>query len=534
MFQASLPEFQHAMRALYRQVRLPENADRTIGIVDINRHGTARRQHTGSNPMSRLVFVVLGLTLFGIGVLMDVPAMIDVEWDNPDWWNFLASSILCLFVGGAMVLMARTDMYHFDIRHGYALTIGCWILVSMATALPFWISGLNLSFTDSVFEAVSGLTTTGATVITSLGDVPPGMLIWRGMLQWIGGIGIIVMAIFMLPLLRVGGMQLFRIESSESSEKTFPRVSQFISAIVGIYVALTLICFVALHLEGMTTLEAVVHAMTTISTGGFSTADTSIKHFNSPIVEWTLIIFMLAGAIPFLFYVRLLRRSGHSRVIAGQVRNFLLFLVVIIIVISLWLASSLHIQPLDAIRYAAFDVISVVTTTGFVSEDYGSWGGFAAVGFFFLMFVGGCTGSTAGSIKFMRFEIGVLALRRELRKIISPNGVFPFLYHGQKIQRRVVESVLMLTLLYVGATIFLAISLSLTGLDFTTSFSGAVSAVGNVGPGLGEIIGPAGNYSSIGDSAKWLLIVGMILGRLEVMTVLVFLSPHFWRDGFSN
>ncbi len=485
--------------------------------------------------MNRIVFIAIGLMLVMLGALMDVPAVVDASLGNPDWKVFAISSGISFFIGGALVLANRGSDYKLGLREGYLLTVGSWVAISFMAAVPFWMSNLQISFTDSVFEAVSGLTTTGSTVLSGLDSMPPGLLLWRGMLQWIGGIGIVVMAVAMLPFLRVGGMQLFRLESSDRSDKVAPRLVGVSIRIVGIYIALTVLCAGAYWFFGMTAFEAIVHAMTTVSTGGFSTSDQSLGYFASSSIEWTAVVFMLAGSLPFAVYVKFFGRLDWS-VFArdGQVKMFLGYTAFFIAVLSFWLVFEQRIPLDEAFRKSAFSVVSIVTTTGYASGDYLQWGAFAATLFFMLTFIGGCAGSTAGGVKTFRFQVMAVEVARQGKFLLHPHGVFKARLDGRPIEQELAVSVfIFFAVMLVGVGV-ITIALSFMGLDFATSISAAITALANVGPGLGEIIGPAGNFEPLSDGAKWVLDIGMLAGRLEFFTVLVLFIPSYWKDaGFG-
>ena len=483
-------------------------------------------------PFSRWrpVLFVVGLLLIVLSIAEILPATADAVVKNRDWLVFAASSGLTLLAGGLLVLMSYKQRQTLDLYQGFLLTVVSWIVISLFAALPLRLSGLHLSLADSVFEAVSGLTTTGSTVLVGLDEMPPGLLLWRGLLQWLGGIGIIAMAVLLLPFLRVGGMQLFRMESSDRSDKVMPRAASVIGAIAVIYLALTLACMLAYRLAGMTGFEAIIHGMTTLSTGGYSTSDGSLGHFHSALIDWIAILFMVLAALPFVLYVRML---GHRHVPVwrdSQVRFFLTMLAVAGGVITVWLWQSRHIPLAEAATEGVFSVVSVVTTTGYAVDDYGRWGAFAVVLFFLLTALGGCTGSTAGGLKAFRLQVAWIAIREHAMQIVQPHRVLVRSYNGRSLTDGVVASVMMLTLAFVLAVAGLAVSLALTGLDPVTSISGALTAVANVGPGLGPVIGPAGNFSSLSDSAEWLMSAGMLFGRLEFVTLLVVLSPSFWNS----
>jgi trk system potassium uptake protein TrkH len=469
------------------------------------------------------------LVLVMAGTML-IPASADAVAGNPDWVIFVVSAVVSAAVAGMGALASRGRSLDLGLRQAFVLTTVTWIALAAVAALPLRFAALGLSYTDAFFEAISGLTTTGSTVLVGLDGMPPGILLWRSLLQWIGGVGIIVMGMAVLPFLRVGGMQLFHTESSDRSDKILPRPGQIAGAIGGVYLGLTTVCAVLYAAAGMTVFEAINHAMTTVATGGYSTSDGSLGHWEQPAVHWIATTFMLSGGIPFLLYVRALQ--GRPGVLFGnsQVRVFLVFLAVAVSTLTVWLIVNAAIAPVEALRLAAFNVVSIVTTTGYATADYGLWGGFAVMAFFSLTFVGGCTGSTAGGIKMFRFEI----LARIVAKIIAglqhPNRVYPLSYRKTRIPDDVITGVIAFFTFFIGSFAVLALALGFFGLDPLTALSGAATALANVGPGLGEVIGPAGNFSSLPDPAKWLLAAGMLLGRLEIFTVFVLFAPQFWRE----
>lgn len=477
------------------------------------------------------ILLVTGIVLTGVGLLMLVPAIVDALAENPDWEVFTASGAIVLFLGIALALANRTGHpFSLGRRDAFLLTATVWIAVAMAGAIPLAFAELGLDYADALFESVSGLTTTGSTVLIGLDTKPPGVLLWRALLQWMGGIGIIVMAVAILPFLRVGGMQLFQTESSDRSQKALPGITQIAISIGALYAALTALCALALLLAGMSVFDAITHAMTTLSTGGYSTRDHSIGHFDNLAIEIIIIVFMTIGGLTFSLIVA--AALGRRRILLRdtQIQTYLLLLAAAIVVLALWRVAAGDADALTALRESAFSVTSIVTTTGFVTTDYGLWGPFAVAVFFMLMFVGGCTGSTSGAIKVFRWQILYQSAIRQVHAILSPHRVRLILYNGGEVNEDVISSVLsFLTLFFLG-WIVLALGLSLFGLDFLTATSAAATAITNVGPGLGPIVGPAGTFATMPDGAKLLLSVGMLLGRLEIYTLVVLLFPAFWRD----
>ncbi len=480
-------------------------------------------------PKSKPVLFVTGLLLCGLSVLMLLPAGADLIVANPDWRTFILSSSFTGFVGVSLTLACRGDQpLQLDLRQVFLLTAVNWVSLAAFAALPFVHLTVQLDYADAFFEAISGLTTTGSTVLVGLDTMPPGILVWRSLLQWLGGVGIIVMAILVLPFLRVGGMQLFRAESSERSAKVVARPVQLVGYIVLIYIALTAACAIAYRAAGMTSFDAINHAMTTLSTGGYSTHDVSFSAFDNPSAHWVATIFMLSGALPFVAYIRTMQRWREPIWHDRQVRAMVGFLVLISLAAAFWYAWSNDVGFPEALRLTAFNITSIVTTTGYASADYQTWGALATGVFFFLTFAGGCTGSTSGAIKVFRYQVLLIVARTYLLTLLRPSSVIVARYQGRALPDDIAPSVLAFIFIYLASVAVLTLGLTAFQLDFLTSLSGAATALGNVGPGLGPIIGPAGNFSSLPDGAKWLLSAGMLLGRLELFTVLVLFQREFW------
>ena len=477
----------------------------------------------------RPVFLVVGILLTTLAVGMIIPAVVDAVAGHPEWQVFAMSAGVTMFVGVAMALTSRAGGTSFTVRQAFVMTTLSWVSITVFAALPFAFSELDMSFTDAFFEAMSGITTTGSTVITGLDSAPPGILLWRALLQWLGGIGIIVMAIAVMPMLRVGGMQLFRVEASEQSEKVMPRAAQIATAIGAIYLGLTVLWAGAYWWAGMDGFEAIVHSMTTIATGGFSTSDASLGHFASVSIDAIATVGMLVGGLPFLLYLR--TAQGDFRVLFRdtQVRSFITIVAVVVVFSAAWLWLDNGFDPLQALRYAAFNVASVITGTGYSTANYGLWGSFAVPIFFFLMFIGGCAGSTTCGIKVFRFQVLYAAAHTQIHHLLQPHGVFIPYYNRRPIPDDVIISVLSFFFVFGLSFAVLAMGLGILGLDFLTAVSSAATAISNVGPGLGPVVGPAGNFQSLPDAAKWLLAAGMLLGRLELFTVIVLFTRSFWR-----
>lgn len=477
----------------------------------------------------RLALLVCGIVLCILAAGMVPSLLVDLAVGNPDWQSFAASALVTLFVGVTLVLENRQARpRHLSARDAFLLTGTVWLATSLFGALPF-LFGFGMSPADALFESVSGLTTTGATVMAGLDTMPPGILLWRAVLQWIGGIGIVVVGVAILPMLNVGGMQLVRTESSDLSEKALPRAGQVTAAIAAIYLGLTLLCAFLYAAAGMGVFDAVVHAMTTLATGGFSTHDASIAWFRSPAIEWIATVFMAAGGLPFVLYLFALNGRFDRLWRDQQVHWYVGILVGCGLLLAAHVAAQGILSGHDALRHALFTVVSLVTTTGYVSIDYGSWGTFAVMLAFLLTAVGGCTGSTAGGIKAFRFAVLYAITRVQILRLLQPSGVFTATYNRRPIDDATAISVLAFVFVFGLTFSAVALVLALLGLDFLTAMSASVTALANVGPGLGAIVGPTGHFAPLPDAAKYVLAFAMLLGRLELFTLLVLLTPAFWR-----
>ncbi|MGM0524870.1 MAG: TrkH family potassium uptake protein [Pseudomonadota bacterium] len=477
---------------------------------------------------AKLLSKAIGALIALLSLALLAPFVLAVVNAEKDQWTYLTLSMVGLVVGLALFSQNAGEA-KLRARQVFLLTTLCWLSASLFVTLPFIFAQPHLSFANAWFEAMSAITTTGATVIVGLDDLPRSVLLWRGMLQWLGGIGIIVMAMAILPFLQVGGMRLFQAESSDMSGKFLPRSSLMVVAIGKVYLLLTALVMLLYLLGGMDGFDAVVHGMTTIGTAGFSNYDASFGHFSdSSFLVVVGTIFMMAGALPFVLYIRALKGDVGSIWQDTQVRAFLTFLLLMITLIAL--VQTLKGREFgDALLHSAFNVVSIVTTTGYATEDYGQWGSWSLMIFFYLMFVGGCTGSTSGGMKIFRFQLSQLLLRRQFSQLIHPNLVQVQTYQGRRVNDSLLGSMVAFCFTYFLLVAAIALGLSLFELDFITAISGAASAVSNVGPGLGDIIGPSGNFSSLPDGAKFLLIFAMLAGRLEIMTVLILFHRHYWQ-----
>ncbi|MGV8919950.1 MAG: TrkH family potassium uptake protein [Pseudomonas sp.] len=480
-------------------------------------------------PTLRIIGFIIGIFLITLAVAMLLPMLTLVIFERTeDMASFVWASLITLVAGLALVIPGRPKHIHLRPRDMYLLTVSSWLVVCVFAALPFLLTQ-RISYTDAFFESMSGITATGSTVLTGLDSMSPGILIWRSLLHWLGGIGFIGMAVAILPLLRIGGMRLFQTESSDRSEKVMPRSHMVAKFIVLTYVGITVLGSLAFWAAGMSLFDAINHAMSAISTGGFSTSDQSLAHWPQPAVHWVAIVVMILGSLPFTLYVATLRGHRQALYKDEQVRGLLGLLLVTWLVLSTWYWATTDLPWYDALRHVALNVTSVVTTTGFSLGDYSLWGNFALMLFFYLGFIGGCSGSTAGGIKIFRFQVAYILLKANLNQLIHPRAVIAQKYNGHRLDEDIVRSILTFSFFFTITICGIALLLSLLGVDWMTALTGAASTVSGVGPGLGESIGPAGNFAGLPDAAKWILSGGMLLGRLEIITVLVLCMPAFWR-----
>jgi len=482
-------------------------------------------------PDLRPVFFVIGLMCSALGLLMFIPMLVDVFDEGRAWRAFGISGGITTLFGALLATISYSPNPSLRARGAFVLTVFAWLTLSVLSAMPFLFEPINLSLTDALFEATSGITTTGATILTGLDNMPRGVLMWRAILQWIGGVGIVVTAMAVLPMLKVGGMQLFRLESSDMGEKILPRAASLAGGISLIYLVLTIACFIGYMLTGMDWFDATAHAMTTLATGGYSTSDASMGGFMDNGADIVCVAFMMAGGMPFGVYLLMTTRGDWRAPFRdSQVRAFITVMTALIAIVTLFLFLSEQFEFSRGLRLATFNTVSIVTGTGYATADYNAWGPFAVAAFFAFMFIGGCAGSTACSIKIFRYQVAFEAMRNYLFRMPRQHAVVPMRYGGKPLPPSVVYSVMSYFFVFFLTMVVAAGMLSLIGLDPITAWSGAGSAIANVGPGLGDIIGPAGTYQDLPGSAKWVLLITMIIGRLEIVTALVLLTPAFWRS----
>lgn len=460
---------------------------------------------------------------------MLAPMAADLIAGNSTWTVFLQCAAITMLIGGGTSAACANGVGQgLDVRQTFLLTVVVWLFLPLFGSLPLMLGPPNLSFTDAFFEAMSGLTTTGATVVSGLDDLPHGILLWRGTLQWLGGVGIIVVAMVFLPELKVGGMQIFKSESFDTMGKILPRAAEIANRISVVYIALTVACAMSYSAAGMEAFDALVHAMTTIATGGMANTDASFSAFN-PAIQYIASGFMILAALPFVRYVQLLGGATGPIWRDSQVRVFLITVAVLVGGMTFWLMQTYHDYSEVAFRESLFNVVSIMTGTGYASADYMLWGAFPVVAFFFIGLIGGCAGSTACSIKIFRYQLLFSSIRAQVRKLHAPHGIFQPRYEGHTVSEDVLDSVMAFFMVFIVTMGILSVLLSLTGLDFITSVSGAATAVANIGPGLGSEIGPSGNFAGLNTTAKWILSLGMFVGRLEIIAVLTLFTVAFWR-----
>ena len=475
----------------------------------------------------KTVFFTLGILQIILGIFMMIPIIVQLLYNEIDS-SFFGASIVTIIFGILFFLSNIDHEKKLSLQQAFLLTALSWLSIAIFGSLPFFFSNANFSFTNAFFESMSGITTTGSTIISNLESMPKGILLWRAILQWLGGIGIIVMAITLMPIMNVGGMQLFKISNNESSEKILPKSKEVALRLIYIYTTLTIFCAFTYKIFGMNFFDSLTHSMTTIATGGFSNYNDSIGFFNSFSIEISAMFFIILGSFPFIVYIKFL--SGNKKIFFSdiQIKTFLkiIFFSIIILMIYLSVNNSENLN----LRAVFFNVISILTGTGYVNAQFDDWGGVSLILFLVLMFIGGCAGSTTCGVKIFRIQILYSFISNQIKKIIYPKGVFVLKYDHNKIDNKFVSSIISFIYLYLIVFFILAILLSLTGLDFITSISGAATSISNVGPGLGSIIGPNGNFSSLPDISKWILSLGMILGRLELFAILVLFLPSFWKN----
>ncbi len=478
----------------------------------------------------RPALFVIGNLLVFFSIYMIIPALVDLSYGGDDWVVFLTISSLCFFIGLNTSFVFKNEKKDIGILQALTLTLLCWIILTLVGCLPFLLGSSKLDAVDAFFESMSGITTTGATVMSDLDNTSHSLLLWRSMLQWLGGIGIIVIAIAVFPVLKVGGMQLFKTEFSARDDKVLPRTKTIAAGIGLVYFGLTFTCFISLVIAEMNMFDAVAHSMTIVATGGFSTKNMSIGHFDSVLIETVSIFFMFISALPFIILFQLLKGKFLIFFKNSQIQIFFLIVLFLTLIVTFWLQKYYEVSFLQALRISIFSVVSVATGSGFSTYDFSTWGSFISLIFLFFMLVGGCSGSSSCGLKIFRMQILLKNAISLVRKLIQPRGVFVPSYNSKTIDNEILSSVTGYFFLYIFIFGVLTLILSFDGLDVLTSLSGSAAALANVGPGLSESIGPSANYSGISDFSKISLTIGMLIGRLELYPLLILFSSEFWRS----
>lgn len=462
------------------------------------------------------------------GVML-LPAAVDLYYGHDDWKVFVFSAF---FTGGLAAAVAFATQSRPPVaspRFGFLLVNVLWLTMALAGIVPFMMSSLDMSLADAVYESVSGITATGGTVINGVDSAPPGILLWRSLLQWIGGLGVIALGLFLLPFLNIGGVTYFRIESSDIEDRPFERFATFAFTLIAIYAGLTFTCAIAYSAGGMGSFDALNHAMTTISTAGLSTHDTSFARYaDNYVILWTSIFFMVLGALPSSILILFAVRGRTDALGDPQIKVFLGYTAAFALAVAVYLRVTTGMPFTTAITQSTFTFVSIITTTGYATNDYSTWGHFVVTCAFLATFLGGCSGSTSGGIKAYRFLILFELISNGLKRLIYPNMVLPVRYGDRPVEEPMQRAVVLFISAFMTIWLIATLMLAATGMDLTSSMTGALGSLANLGPGLGDQIGPAGNYSGVPDSAKYILSVVMLLGRLEILAVLVILTPAFW------
>lgn len=465
-----------------------------------------------------------------LAMAMLLPAAADLYFGHPDWQVFTFSAFFVGGIASAIAMATRGKPPPVSPRFGFLMVNLLWLTIAAAGAVPFIFSAINLDFTDAMFESVSGVTTTGSSILVNLDIVPPGILLWRSLLSFMGGLGVIALGLFLLPFLNIGGVSYFKIESNDIQDRPFERLQTFMVSLFGIYAVLVFACAAAYTAAGMEGFHAINHAMTTVATGGFSThSDSFLRYDTNPSILWIGTFFMFIGGLPFSIMMLLAVRGRTEALLDPQIRVYAGYTVVFILAVAIYLRVQNDQPFFQALTEAAFNMTAIITTAGFASEDYNLWGPFAVAMIFLATFMGGCSGSTTGGMKAYRFLILYQLIVSGLRRLLYPNSVVPIRYGDRSIDPDMQRAVVLFMASFFVLFGIITVLLGATGLDFITALTGALASLTNVGPGLGPVIGPIGTYAPLPDAAKWICMGAMLLGRLEILAVLVIFSPVFWR-----
>ncbi|MCB2135369.1 MAG: TrkH family potassium uptake protein [Rhodobacteraceae bacterium] len=478
----------------------------------------------------RPVGYVIGLVIAVFGLTMTIPMLTDLFLGDANGYAFAEASILTTLSGAVTALSCQNHKSRsMTVRQGFLLTIGIWLAVPFFAALPLVIGAPDVRLIDAYFEAVSGITTTGASVFVNVEDLPAGVNLWRGMLNWLGGLGIAFIAMIFLPVMRLGGMQFFRSEGFDTFGKVLPRATDIARQLFFVYLALTLICIASFALLGMPVFEAILHGLSTTSTGGFSPRSASFTGY-SGIIEYAAVVFMLLGSFPYIRYVQLVRGKARPLLRDPQIWAYLSWVGTAVLAVALWraLTSEQAFEP--AFRGALFNLVSIMSSTGFATGDFTTWGAFGMIVAMWLGIIGACSGSSAAGMSVFRVQVMLSALGSAIRGVHEPHRVAPVRYAGRPVDNDTMDAIV----LYLGAFILtfglISVLLQQTGLDFVTAIFAAWTSIGNIGYSYGPGLAETGTFIGFSDTAKLLMILAMVMGRLSLLAVLVVVLPRFWRD----
>jgi trk system potassium uptake protein TrkH len=478
----------------------------------------------------RPVGYVIGLLTAAMGLTMVAPMLFDIFHNDPEWKTFLQSSVLTTMAGVFLALACSNQLADgLTLKQSFILTTGVWIALPAFGAIPFMIGETELSLVDAVFESMSGMTTTGATAIEGLETHSYGILLWRGILQWLGGLGIIIVAMIFLPVMKVGGMQFFQSEGFDTSGKSLPRALDIAKGLLNIYIGLTVLCALCYGIAGMNMQESIVHAFTTIATGGYSTSDASFAAFpGAP--QYVSVVFMFLASVPFLRFLQVLSGDPKPLFKDAQVRAYFTWTLYATALIVVFRMFSHGDYSEEMFRSTLFNVVSIFSGTGYGDGDVLAWGPFAFAILFAVGMIGGCSGSTGCSIKVFRYQFMLRAISAQIQRLYSPSRVVAVRFEGRAVSDDVLSSVMLLFSCFVMTFGILVVLMGMTGLSFFAAITGAWTSIFNIGPVFGPEVGPSGAVHPFPDTAKWLMILGMLLGRLEIVSVVVLILPRFWRS----
>ncbi len=474
-------------------------------------------------------FYVIGQMLVVLGAFLVIPAFVDLIAENGNAGAFFQSALISFGIGSMLVLATRNRVSGgFDVQQAYVLTTFAWILVSFFGCLPFMLGAPGLGFTDAYFESVSGITTTGASVIVGLDALPAGMNLWRGMLNSIGGLGIAFVAMIFLPIMRVGGMQFFKVQGYDTLGKLLPRASDIALSLLGVYAGLTVACIATYSALGMTTLDAVVVGMATIATGGFAPMDASFSKYPGA-MEYAGILFMFLGSLPYIRFVQMVAGDPRPLWRDSQMRAMFRWILGAALIVTIWRVMSVDAPIEETFRRSLFNLLSIMSTTGFGSGDFASWGGFALIVAFLVGLIGGCSGSSSAALSVFRVQVILSALQSQIRQIRSPNRIVPVKYDGRSVDDETLDALVFYTATYIVLMGTFSVLMTLVGLDTQSALFAVWASLGNIGYAIGPLTAPTATFRDFPEAAKWVMIMAMLLGRMALLAFLVLVLPQFWR-----